>query len=119
MDAIFSGLKGIERVVCGHAGGWKEDPAYEEVCSDTTGHAEVLLNEFDSSVISYRELLEIFLALHDPTTTNRQGHDVGSQYRSIIPATSEEHLKTARDVIRQLEEMGALQRQDRDGGEEA
>jgi peptide-methionine (S)-S-oxide reductase len=78
-----------------------------------------LLIEFDSFVISYGELLEIFFALHDPTTPNRQGHDVGSQYRFIIPATSEQQLKSARDVIRQLEEMGALQRQDRDGGEEA
>lgn len=83
-EAIFQSLKGVHSVVSGYSGGHVEDPAYEEVCSKTTGHAEVVRIEYDPEVISYEELLEVFWRVHDPTTPNRQGNDVGPQYRSAI-----------------------------------
>ncbi len=84
MEAIFQQVIGVEEVLPGYAGGFVENPTYEQVCSDTTGHAEVVRIVFDPAKISYETLLKIFWTVHDPTTPNRQGNDVGSQYRSII-----------------------------------
>jgi peptide-methionine (S)-S-oxide reductase len=83
-EAIFSQLKGVHSVVSGYSGGHVENPTYEEVCAKTSGHAEVVRIEYDPEVISYEELLEVFWRVHDPTTPNRQGNDVGPQYRSAI-----------------------------------
>jgi len=89
-EAIFNQLKGIQSVTSGYAGGHIANPTYQQVCSDTTGNAEVVRIEFDASVITYQDLLEIFWQTHDPTTPNRQGNDVGSQYRSIVLYLNEE-----------------------------
>jgi peptide-methionine (S)-S-oxide reductase len=83
-EAVFQQLKGVEKVVSGYSGGYIKNPTYKQVCSGETGHAEVVQITFDSDVISYQELLEVFWQSHDPTTRNRQGHDVGTQYRSVI-----------------------------------
>jgi len=84
LDAIFERLDGVKKVVSGYAGGHTENPTYEEVCSHTTGHAEVVQIDFDPKKISYEKLLDVFWHAHDPTTLNRQGHDIGDSYRSII-----------------------------------
>lgn len=102
-EAIFSKLKGVENVESGYAGGTVPNPTYEEVCSDETGHAETVRITYDPAVISYRQLLEIFFTFHDPTTPNRQGADVGSQYRSVIFYLNEEQKAVAEDVIREFE----------------
>lgn len=98
-------VEGVERVKSGYAGGHALDPTYEQVCSGTTGHAEVVQVTFDADVISYREILEIFFAIHDPTTPNRQGADVGSQYRSAIYTHSVKQLDEARALIEELSEQ--------------
>ena len=84
LEAVFEGLRGVDRVVSGYAGGDVADPSYQQVCTGTTGHAEVVQITFDPSVLSFRELLEVFFGTHDPTTLNRQGMDAGTQYRSVI-----------------------------------
>ena len=89
VEAVFERLDGVKSVTSGYAGGRKENPSYEEVCSGTSGHAEVTQIEFDPKKITFAQLLEVFWAAHDPTTLNRQGHDVGTQYRSIILYHSE------------------------------
>lgn len=104
VEAVFERLKGVERVVSGYAGGKVANPTYEEVCRGTTGHAEVVQIAFDPSIVTYRELIETFFAFHDPTTENRQGPDVGSQYRSIILYHDESQRSTAEEVVRELEE---------------
>ncbi|AWR98885.1 peptide-methionine (S)-S-oxide reductase MsrA [Metallosphaera hakonensis] len=101
-EAVFSRVKGVLKVVPGYSGGWVENPTYEEVCSDTTGHAEVVQITFDPEIITYRTLLEIFFDIHDPTTKDRQGNDVGSQYRSIILYHNEEQRRIALDMIEEL-----------------
>ena len=101
-EAVFSRVKGVVKVEPGYAGGWVPNPTYEQVCSDTTGHAEVVQIEFDPNVITYRELLEIFFEIHDPMTKNRQGNDVGSQYRSIILYHDEQQRSVALEVIGEL-----------------
>lgn len=83
-EAIFQGLKGVEKVVSGYSGGHKENPTYEQVCTGNTGHAEVIQITYDPLIVSYDALLEAFWGSHDPTTLNRQGNDVGTQYRSVI-----------------------------------
>ncbi len=83
-EAVFSELRGVVRVDPGYSGGARANPSYEDVCTDTTGHAEVARITFDPSVITYRELLEVLFSTHDPTTSNMQGEDVGTQYRSVI-----------------------------------
>jgi len=102
LEAVFDDLGGVEDVISGYAGGPVPNPTYKMVCSGTTGHAEVVQVAFDPNVISYRDLLKVFFAIHDPTTLNRQGADVGTQYRSAIFYHSEEQKKTAEDVIREL-----------------
>jgi peptide-methionine (S)-S-oxide reductase len=101
-EAIFSKLRGVQTVESGYSGGTVPNPTYEEVCSDETGHAEAVRITFDPTVISYRQLLEIFFAFHDPTTPNRQGADVGSQYRSAIFYQGDAQRLTAEAVIRGL-----------------
>src|SRR5438105_7594992 len=84
LDAVFRQLRGVEKVESGYAGGSVKNPSYREVCSGTTGHAEVVQITFDPSVISFRDLLDVFFTIHDPTTLNAQGADVGTQYRSAV-----------------------------------
>lgn len=102
LEPIFRELRGVDEVVSGYAGGSVLNPTYEQVCSGRTGHAEVLQVTFDPAELSYRDLLEIFLVSHDPTTLNRQGNDVGPQYRSIILSHSPEQQATAKAVIADL-----------------
>jgi peptide-methionine (S)-S-oxide reductase len=103
-EAIFENLKGVESAVSGYSGGQTKNPTYKEVCSGETGHAEVIQVTFDPSVISYSELLEVFWKVHDPTTLNRQGNDVGTQYRSVIFYHNEEQKKIAENYKSKLEE---------------
>ncbi len=102
-EAVFQRLDGVEEVVSGYTGGNIKNPAYREICTGRTGHAEGVRITFDSSKISYSELLEVFFATHDPTTLNRQGNDVGTQYRSEIFYTSTEQKQLAEDFIKLLE----------------
>ncbi|MFC2159255.1 peptide-methionine (S)-S-oxide reductase MsrA [Actinomycetota bacterium] len=104
LEAIFVMLKGVEKVESGYAGGFTKDPTYTEVCGGSTGHAEVVRIEFDPETITYGKLLEIFFATHDPTIIDRQGNDIGPQYRSIILFTSPEQQKLATDHINELED---------------
>jgi peptide-methionine (S)-S-oxide reductase len=99
LEAVYLGLQGVERVVSGYMGGHTPDPTYREVCEGDTGHAEVVQIEFDPAVVSFRDLLEVFFVIHDPTTLDRQGNDVGSQYRSAIFHHSEAQARVAREVI--------------------
>jgi len=102
LEAVYELLRGVESVQSGYAGGHVANPSYEAVCSGTTGHAEVVQVTFDPEEIGYRDLLEVFFTIHDPTTLNRQGHDVGTQYRSAIYVHSPEQETTARAVIDEL-----------------
>lgn len=106
LEAVFGDLRGVERVVSGYAGGHVADPSYEDVCRGTTGHAEVVDVTFDPAEISYRDLLRVFFAIHDPTTLNRQGADVGPQYRSVVFTRSREQDMIAREVIQELADQG-------------
>jgi peptide-methionine (S)-S-oxide reductase len=99
LEAVYNELRGVERVISGYAGGHVPNPTYEQVCSGRTGHAEVVQVTFDPEVISYREILEVFFTIHDPTTLNRQGADVGTQYRSVIFHQSPEQEQVAREVM--------------------
>jgi peptide-methionine (S)-S-oxide reductase len=102
LDTIFRDLKGVEKVESGYAGGRSPNPTYRDVCSGLTGHAEVVQITFDPSVVSYRDLLGVFFTIHDPTTLNRQGADVGTQYRSAIFYHSDEQRAAAEEVIEDL-----------------
>jgi peptide-methionine (S)-S-oxide reductase len=102
LDAVYRELRGVEKVESGYAGGTKPNPTYREVCTGQTGHAEVVQITFDPTEITYRELLEVFFTIHDPTTKDRQGGDVGTQYRSIILTGSDEQARTAREVIDEI-----------------
>jgi peptide-methionine (S)-S-oxide reductase len=102
LEAVFEQLRGVERVVSGYAGGHVSNPSYEQVCSGNTGHAEVVQITFDPSVLTYREILDVFFATHDPTTLNRQGADVGTQYRSVIFYHSPEQREIAAQRIAEL-----------------
>ena len=102
MEAMFSQLKGVEKAEPGYAGGTVDKPTYEQVGSGETGHAETMSITFDPKVISYDDLLQVFLTVHDPTTLNRQGADVGTQYRSAIFTHSDEQKKTAEKVIKEV-----------------
>lgn len=103
LEAVFERLEGVRRVTSGYAGGDVENPTYRAVCEGTTGHAEVVRLEYDPAVITFRDLLEVFFATHDPTTPNRQGADTGPQYRSIILYESERQRSEAEAVIAELE----------------
>jgi peptide-methionine (S)-S-oxide reductase len=102
-EAVFNRLKGVERVVSGYTGGHIKNPAYREICTGRTGHAEAIQIIYDESIISYKELLEIFFSTHDPTTLNRQGNDVGTQYRSAIFYSNDMQMNEATDFISYLE----------------
>lgn len=106
LEAVFDDLRGVERVVSGYSGGWVVNPSYEQVCTGETGHAEVVQVTFDPSEVSFGDLLVVFFTIHDPTTPNRQGEDIGPQYRSVIFYHSPEQEKTARAVIEALNEKG-------------
>jgi len=106
LEAVFNDLQGVESVVSGYSGGHVPHPTYEQVCDDTTGHAEVVQITFDPAVISYRDLLQVFFTVHDPTTLNRQGPDAGTQYRSAIFYHSPDQKATAEEVTRELTEAG-------------
>jgi peptide-methionine (S)-S-oxide reductase len=103
LEAVFEEMCGVESVKSGYAGGSVPNPRYDDVCTGRTGHAEVVQVAFDPAQVSYRELLEVFFTIHDPTTLNRQGADTGTQYRSAIFTHSPEQEQTAREVIRDLE----------------
>ncbi|HYN15075.1 MAG TPA: peptide-methionine (S)-S-oxide reductase MsrA [Terriglobales bacterium] len=102
LEAVFQRLPGVKSVESGYMGGRVEDPTYKQVCTGTTGHAEVVRVSFDPAQISYRDLLEVFFAIHDPTTLNRQGNDVGTQYRSAIFYNSDEQRREAEQVTAEL-----------------
>jgi peptide-methionine (S)-S-oxide reductase len=102
LEAVYQEMAGVRKVESGYMGGPGENPAYEDVCTGTTGHAEVVQVTFDPSVASFREILEVFFAIHDPTTLNRQGNDVGTQYRSAIFYHDEHQRTVAEDLIREL-----------------
>ncbi len=102
LEAVYDQLQGVTDVVSGYSGGRVPNPTYEQVCGGKTGHAEVVQIRFDPRKISFREILEVFFSIHDPTTLNRQGNDVGPQYRSVIFYHSPEQEHTARQVIAEL-----------------
>lgn len=106
LEAVYDGLRGVDSVVSGYMGGAEPDPTYETVCSGVTGHAEVVQVVYDPAVLSYRELLEVFFVVHDPTTLNRQGNDVGPQYRSAIFYHTVEQKSIAEQVIAAVESAG-------------
>ena len=106
LEAVYDQLKGVTDVVSGYAGGQVDNPTYKQVCSGRTGHAEVVQVTFDPAVISFEDILDVFFTIHDPTTLNRQGADVGTQYRSAIFTHSPEQKAAAEAVIRRVEEQG-------------
>lgn len=103
LDAVFREVKGVRAVVSGYAGGARPNPTYEQICTGATGHAEVVKLTFDTDVISFSKILSIFFSIHDPTTLNRQGNDVGTQYRSVVFCEND----TQKDVLREV--MGGLE----------
>ena len=102
LEAVYQQVRGVVHVESGYTGGQTLNPDYDSVCTGKTGHAEVVQIEFDANVLTYQKILEIFFAIHDPTTLNRQGNDIGSQYRSVIYAHDKEQRMIAQDVIQQL-----------------
>jgi len=102
LEAVYQELNGVQHVESGYTGGHVANPSYEQVCNGDTGHAEVVQITFDPAVVTYREILEIFFTIHDPTTLNRQGNDAGTQYRSVIYYHSSEQQETARQVIAEM-----------------
>lgn len=106
VEAVFEEIRGVADVVSGYAGGSVPDPTYRQVCSGRTGHAEVVQVSFDPDVVSYREILEVFFTTHDPTTPNRQGADVGTQYRSVVFYHDEEQERIVQEVIEDFEARG-------------
>ncbi len=105
-EAVFQQLKGVDHVESGYAGGHVVNPTYEQVCSGTTGHAEVIKIWYDPQLINFEGLLEVFFKTHDPTTLNRQGADVGTQYRSAIFYRNEDEKKISENIIRELDNSG-------------
>jgi len=106
LEAVFEMVSGVSRVKSGYTGGHVADPSYRQVCGGSTGHAEVVQIDFNADIITFRELLEIFFVVHDPTTLNRQGNDVGTQYRSAIFHHTDGQRETALDLIRGLDRDG-------------
>ncbi|HFK5512500.1 peptide-methionine (S)-S-oxide reductase MsrA [Elizabethkingia anophelis] len=103
VESCFNMLKGVDSVISGYSGGHKANPTYEEVCTGDTGHAEVVQIAYDPAVISYKQLMEVFLFLHDPTQLNRQGNDIGTQYRSVVFYNSEEQKKETEKALKESE----------------
>lgn len=110
LEAVFEGMEGVKRVVSGYAGGTVKNPTYERVCAGTTGHAEVVRVEFDPRETSYEAILDVFFSIHDPTTRDRQGADVGSQYRSVIFHHDDRQEEIARKKVAALESSGIWKR---------
>lgn len=108
IEAVFNRLRGVKEALSGYMGGHVDKPTYRQVCNGDTGHVEVVQVKFDPSEISFRDLLEVFFAMHDPTTLNRQGNDAGEQYRSVIFYTSEEQEREAEETIAALNESKAF-----------
>lgn len=108
LEAVYEQVEGVTSVQSGYTGGARLDPTYEQVCSGATGHVEVVQVTFDPTAITFREILQIFFSIHDPTTANRQGNDVGTQYRSAIFYHSEEQKATAAAVITEIEAAGVF-----------
>ena len=106
LEAVYQELRGVERIESGYSGGDVPNPTYRQVCSETTGHAEVVQVTFDPDEVSYRDILEVYFTIHDPTTLNRQGADVGTQYRSVIFYHDEDQKRAAEEVISSLEAEG-------------
>ncbi len=106
VEAVFDDLRGVEDVVSGYSGGHTTNPTYREVCSETTGHAEVTQIKFDPKEISFADVLRVFFAVHDPTTLNRQGNDIGSSYRSAIFYHSDEQRRAAEEIIKEVTDEG-------------
>ncbi|MFT8417365.1 MAG: peptide-methionine (S)-S-oxide reductase MsrA [Acetobacter sp.] len=102
LDAVYRQMRGITSVIPGYAGGTVAQPTYQQVCSGQTGHAEVVKLEWDPTTLDYQQILQSFFVLHDPTTPNRQGHDIGSQYRSVIFYTSAQQHDIAKEVIQSI-----------------
>ncbi len=109
LEAVYQQLYGVERVVSGYAGGHVENPTYEQVCGKKSGHAEVVQVTFDPARVSYRDVLEVFFSIHDPTTKDRQGNDVGPQYRSVIFYHDAEQQQVAESIIAELAAEHALE----------
>ncbi len=105
IEAVYHKVKGVHQAISGYAGGRRPNPSYESVCSGATGHAEVVEVLFDSEVISYKEILEIFFAIHNPTTLNAQGADKGTQYRSVIYYDNESQQAAAKEVIQEVQKL--------------
>jgi peptide-methionine (S)-S-oxide reductase len=103
LEAVFDNLQGVKDVVSGYSGGAMANPSYREVCNGTTGHAEVIQVRFDPTALSYADLLRVFFSIHDPTTPNRQGADIGTQYRSVIFYHTPEQKTTAEEIIQDIE----------------
>jgi len=110
LDAVYAELKGVKSAVSGYSGGTVKNPSYEQVCRGTTGHAEVVQIEFDPRVIAYDDILTVFFSIHDPTTLNRQGADLGSQYRSVIFYHDDRQKQIAEKKIKEVESSEALHR---------
>jgi peptide-methionine (S)-S-oxide reductase len=106
LEAVYRELRGVDTVMSGYAGGRRPNPTYEQVCTGTTGHAEVVQVVFDPSLISYRDLLNVFFTIHDPTTLDRQGNDVGTQYRSAIFTHGADQEAVAHEAIAELTKAG-------------
>jgi peptide-methionine (S)-S-oxide reductase len=105
LEAVYKDLRGVSAVMSGYAAGTTENPSYQQVCSGTTGHAEVVQIDFDPAEVSYEDLLRVFFSMHDPTTKDRQGHDVGTQYRSIILTHSDAQRAAAEAIMREVAEQ--------------
>jgi peptide-methionine (S)-S-oxide reductase len=108
IEAVFNRLRGVKEAVSGYMGGHVDKPSYQQVCNGDTGHVEVVRVTFDPNEIPYKDLLEVFFTVHDPTTLNRQGNDVGDQYRSVIYYTSDEQQREAEETIASLNEAKAF-----------
>lgn len=108
VEAVFDDLNGVEDVVSGYSGGHTENPTYREVCNGDTGHAEVAQIKYDPSVISFKDVLRVFFSVHDPTTMNRQGHDIGTQYRSAIYYHNDQQKRDAEEVIKEITDEGVF-----------
>ena len=108
IEAIYQELSGVLKVVSGYSGGKVENPTYEQVCSGTTGHVEVIQITFNPEIITFKKILEVFFSTHNPTTVNRQGNDVGTQYRSVIYYHTPKQNQIAREVIKKLNDAGNL-----------
>jgi len=106
VEAVFLQLKGVEKVVSGYAGGIVHNPSYDQVCQGNTQHAEVVLIDFDEQQINYTQLINVFFTTHDPTTLNRQGNDIGTQYRSVVYYFNDEQKQQAEKIIQDLENDG-------------